>query len=204
MAKFGVYAMTKFGVQGFTESLRQEVTQKHVRVGFLEPGAVATELVSQNNQAVQDELAASDAERIPETASARGHRREHRVHGHPPTPIVHRRTLGHAHLPGLSPPLPHELPVRRTTMKYRTLSGTGISVSNLALGTMGFGTETDDAAAFAILDRFVEADGNLVDTANVYGGGASEEVLGRWFAEPADVTDRVVLAKRPGSAPAPT
>jgi NADP-dependent 3-hydroxy acid dehydrogenase YdfG len=64
--KFGVYSMTKFGVQGFTESLRQEVTQKHVRVGLLEPGAVATELVSQNSQSVQDELAASDADRIPE------------------------------------------------------------------------------------------------------------------------------------------
>ncbi len=58
--------MTKFGVQGFTEALRQEITQKHVRVGLLEPGAVATELVSQNSQAVQDELAASDAQRIPE------------------------------------------------------------------------------------------------------------------------------------------
>jgi NADP-dependent 3-hydroxy acid dehydrogenase YdfG len=63
--KFGVYSMTKFGVQGFPEALRQEVTQKHVRVGLLEPGAVATELVSQNNQTVQDELAA-DADRIPE------------------------------------------------------------------------------------------------------------------------------------------
>ena len=41
---FGVYNMTKFGVNGFTEALRQEVTQKHVRVGVLEPGAVATEL----------------------------------------------------------------------------------------------------------------------------------------------------------------
>jgi aryl-alcohol dehydrogenase-like predicted oxidoreductase len=82
-------------------------------------------------------------------------------------------------------------------MKYRTLPGTGISVSNLALGTMGFGTETDDAAAFAILDRFVESEGNLVDTANVYGGGASEELLGRWFADrPADLTDRVVLATK--------
>jgi aryl-alcohol dehydrogenase-like predicted oxidoreductase len=82
-------------------------------------------------------------------------------------------------------------------MNYRTLPGTGISVSNLALGTMGFGTETDEAAAFAILDRFVEADGNLVDTANVYGGGASEEVIGRWFASrPAEVTDRVVLATK--------
>jgi aryl-alcohol dehydrogenase-like predicted oxidoreductase len=82
-------------------------------------------------------------------------------------------------------------------MNYRTLPGTGVSVSNLALGTMGFGTETDEPDAFAILDRFVEADGNLVDTSNVYGGGASEELIGRWFASrPADVTDRVVLATK--------
>ena len=58
--------MTKFGVNGFTEALRQEVTQKHVRVGVLEPGAVETELISHNNDAIKDELAASDAENIPE------------------------------------------------------------------------------------------------------------------------------------------
>lgn len=82
-------------------------------------------------------------------------------------------------------------------MKYRTLPGTGISVSNLALGTMGFGTETDERDAFAILDTFIEADGNLVDTANVYGAGASESLLGRWFADrPADITERVVLASK--------
>jgi aryl-alcohol dehydrogenase-like predicted oxidoreductase len=63
-------------------------------------------------------------------------------------------------------------------MKYRALPGTGVSVSNLALGTMGFGTETDEADAFAILDRFVEANGNLIDTSNVYGGGASEDWSG--------------------------
>ncbi len=38
---YGVYSLTKFGVNGFTESLRQEVTQRHVRVGVLEPGGVA-------------------------------------------------------------------------------------------------------------------------------------------------------------------
>src|SRR3954462_13393334 len=82
-------------------------------------------------------------------------------------------------------------------MKYRTLPGIGTTVSNLALGTMGFGTETDEAEAFAVLDRFVDANGNLVDTSNVYGAGASEELLGRWFASrPADVTERVVLATK--------
>ncbi|MBT2555276.1 SDR family NAD(P)-dependent oxidoreductase [Arthrobacter sp. ISL-5] len=63
-ANFGVYNMTKFGVNGFTEALRQEVTKKHVRVGVLEPGAVDTELVSHNNDTIKNELAASDA--IPE------------------------------------------------------------------------------------------------------------------------------------------
>jgi NADP-dependent 3-hydroxy acid dehydrogenase YdfG len=59
-ANFGVYNMTKFGVNGFTEALRQEVTKRHVRVGVLEPGAVETELVSHNNETVKNELKASD------------------------------------------------------------------------------------------------------------------------------------------------
>ena len=46
---YGVYNLTKFGVNGFTESLRQEVTQRHVRVGVLEPGGVDTELASHND-----------------------------------------------------------------------------------------------------------------------------------------------------------
>jgi NADP-dependent 3-hydroxy acid dehydrogenase YdfG len=50
---FGVYNLTKFGVNGFTESLRQEVTQRHVRVGVLEPGGVDTELGSHNNPEIQ-------------------------------------------------------------------------------------------------------------------------------------------------------
>ncbi|MET9386315.1 SDR family NAD(P)-dependent oxidoreductase [Streptomyces sp. NPDC002928] len=46
---YGVYNLTKFGVNGFTESLRQEITQRHVRVGVLEPGGVDTELASHND-----------------------------------------------------------------------------------------------------------------------------------------------------------
>jgi NADP-dependent 3-hydroxy acid dehydrogenase YdfG len=53
---YGVYNMTKFGVNGFTEALRQEVTQRHVRVGVLEPGGVATELGSHNNPEVRNEM----------------------------------------------------------------------------------------------------------------------------------------------------
>ncbi|MFF3714011.1 SDR family NAD(P)-dependent oxidoreductase [Streptomyces phaeochromogenes] len=53
---YGVYNLTKFGVNGFTESLRQEVTQRHVRVGVLEPGGVDTELGSHNKPEVRDTM----------------------------------------------------------------------------------------------------------------------------------------------------
>jgi aryl-alcohol dehydrogenase-like predicted oxidoreductase len=70
-------------------------------------------------------------------------------------------------------------------------------VSALALGTMTFGNETDEAGAHAQLDRFLEVGGTLVDTADVYTAGASEEIIGRWLAgRPADVRSRVVLATK--------
>ncbi|MFF9032792.1 SDR family NAD(P)-dependent oxidoreductase [Streptomyces iakyrus] len=53
---FGVYNVTKFGVHAFTESLRQEVTERHVRVGVLEPGAVESELGTHNKPEVRDAL----------------------------------------------------------------------------------------------------------------------------------------------------
>jgi aryl-alcohol dehydrogenase-like predicted oxidoreductase len=82
-------------------------------------------------------------------------------------------------------------------MEYRTLGSSGCAVSSLALGTMTFGAETDSDGAHAQLDRFVEAGGTLVDTADVYSHGASEEIIGRWFASrPADVTGPVVLATK--------
>ncbi|MEU7513663.1 SDR family NAD(P)-dependent oxidoreductase [Streptomyces sp. NPDC042898] len=56
MNGLGVYNLTKFGVNGFTESLRQEVTQRHVRVGVLEPGGVYTELASHNKPEIQDAM----------------------------------------------------------------------------------------------------------------------------------------------------
>ncbi|MGW3980983.1 SDR family NAD(P)-dependent oxidoreductase [Streptomyces mirabilis] len=55
---YGVYNLTKFGVNGFTESLRQEVTQRHVRVGVLEPGGVDTELGSHNTPEIQGTMIA--------------------------------------------------------------------------------------------------------------------------------------------------
>jgi NADP-dependent 3-hydroxy acid dehydrogenase YdfG len=53
---YGVYNMTKFGVNGFTEALRQEVTKRHVRIGVLEPGGVTTELGSHNTGAVREAI----------------------------------------------------------------------------------------------------------------------------------------------------
>ncbi|WP_326685698.1 SDR family NAD(P)-dependent oxidoreductase [Streptomyces sp. NBC_01795] len=55
-ASYGVYNLTKFGVNGFTESLRQELAGRHVRVGVLEPGAVDTELGSHNNETIHAEI----------------------------------------------------------------------------------------------------------------------------------------------------
>jgi aryl-alcohol dehydrogenase (NADP+) len=82
-------------------------------------------------------------------------------------------------------------------MDYRTLGRSGCAVSSLALGTMTFGHETDEAEAHRQLDRFVEAGGTLVDTADVYSAGASEEIIGRWLAaRPAATTGRVVLATK--------
>ncbi|MDI5962911.1 aldo/keto reductase [Streptantibioticus silvisoli] len=82
-------------------------------------------------------------------------------------------------------------------MEYRALGRSGCAVSALALGTMTFGAETDEEGAFAQLDRFVAAGGTLVDTADVYTAGASEEIVGRWLAaRPAEVRDQVVLATK--------
>jgi aryl-alcohol dehydrogenase-like predicted oxidoreductase len=82
-------------------------------------------------------------------------------------------------------------------MDYRTLGRSGCAVSSLCLGTMTFGSEADERGAHEQLDRFAEAGGTLVDTADVYSGGRSEEIIGRWFASrPAGITEPVVLATK--------
>jgi aryl-alcohol dehydrogenase-like predicted oxidoreductase len=82
-------------------------------------------------------------------------------------------------------------------MRYRLLGHSGCAVSELCLGTMTFGAETDEAGAHEQLDVFVEAGGTLVDTADVYSAGVSEEIIGRWLARrPRDVTERVVIATK--------
>lgn len=64
-------------------------------------------------------------------------------------------------------------------MNYRNFGRTGVRVSPLCLGTMLFGDKTEEEDAFRIVDRAMEAGINFIDTANVYGRGVSEEVLGR-------------------------
>jgi aryl-alcohol dehydrogenase-like predicted oxidoreductase len=82
-------------------------------------------------------------------------------------------------------------------MEYRTLGASGCAVSTLALGTMTFGSESDERTSHAQLDAFVEAGGTLIDTADVYGDGASEEIIGRWLArQPAARRGQVVLATK--------
>jgi aryl-alcohol dehydrogenase-like predicted oxidoreductase len=82
-------------------------------------------------------------------------------------------------------------------MEYRTLGRSGCAVSALCLGTMTFGDESDEKVSHAQLDRFAEAGGTFVDTADVYSAGESERIIGHWYASrPADVTDRIVLATK--------
>jgi aryl-alcohol dehydrogenase-like predicted oxidoreductase len=82
-------------------------------------------------------------------------------------------------------------------MEYRTLGGSGAVVSSYAIGTMTFGVESPEEEAHAQLDVFVDAGGTFVDTADVYGSGISEEIVGRWLStRPAEVRDRIVLATK--------
>ena len=86
-------------------------------------------------------------------------------------------------------------------MDYRTLGRSGCAVSTLTLGTMTFGKETDEQGAHAQLDAFLEAGGNLVDTADVYTAGASEEIIGRWLARPPRRGARPGRARHQGPLP---
>jgi aryl-alcohol dehydrogenase-like predicted oxidoreductase len=95
-------------------------------------------------------------------------------------------------------------------MQQRPLNDSaGVLVSRFALGAMPFGTTVDEKTSFAILDRFVEAGGTTIDTANCYSfwveggaGGESEGVLGRWLKDRGG-RDRLTIASKVGSGPGP-
>lgn len=83
--------------------------------------------------------------------------------------------------------------------EYTTLGRSGLRVSPLCLGTMTFGTEwgwgAEENVSRQLLDRYLEAGGNFIDTADGYTGGKSEEMLGKFIAE-GRLRDRVVLATK--------
>lgn len=95
-------------------------------------------------------------------------------------------------------------PARPTTPAQATTP-----TPNLALGAMYFGTRVDERTAFDLLDRFVDAGGTLIDTADCYAfwadpaghGGHSEQVVGRWLAHRPGVRDRIVLSTKVGAEP---
>ncbi|MEU1585540.1 aldo/keto reductase [Micromonospora sp. NPDC005710] len=95
-------------------------------------------------------------------------------------------------------------------MRYRTIGAdpaTRREVSVLSLGAMLFGSITDEATSYAILDRYVEAGGTFVDTSDNYAfwvgdgqGGQSEELLGRWRRS-RGVGAEIVIATKLGARP---
>jgi aryl-alcohol dehydrogenase-like predicted oxidoreductase len=95
-------------------------------------------------------------------------------------------------------------------MRYTTIGSNSPSartVSVLSLGAMRFGTLTDEATSFAILDRYVAAGGNFIDTSNNYLyfvngtlGSESEELLGRWRAS-RGIGAEIVIATKVGARP---
>lgn len=87
-------------------------------------------------------------------------------------------------------------------MEYRNLGRTGLKVSELCLGTMQFGWTTDEEKAFAVMDAFLEAGGNFIDTADIYSnwaagnpGGMAESIIGQWMKERGN-RHQIVLATK--------
>jgi aryl-alcohol dehydrogenase (NADP+) len=79
---------------------------------------------------------------------------------------------------------------------YRTLGRSGAVVFEQALGTMTFGAEADEETSHAIIDAYVAAGGNFIDTADVYSAGRSEEIIGRWLSAHPDQAAQIVLATK--------
>jgi len=83
--------------------------------------------------------------------------------------------------------------------EYNTLGRSGLRVSPLCLGTMTFGTEwgwgAEENVSRSLFNRYLEAGGNFIDTADGYTGGKSEELVGKFIVE-SGLRDRVVLATK--------
>jgi 1-deoxyxylulose-5-phosphate synthase len=84
-------------------------------------------------------------------------------------------------------------------MEYRPLGKTALRVSSLGLGCVTFGREIDEATSFAVMDHARSRGINLLDTAEAYGGGASETVVGRWLKASGSRDDMIVCTKVSGN-----
>ena len=85
---------------------------------------------------------------------------------------------------------------KKHPMRYRTLGNSGTAVSTYGLGTMTFGAEADEATSHQMIGDYVAAGGNLIDTADVYSAGASEEIIGRWLSTHPTEAGQVVIATK--------
>ena len=85
-------------------------------------------------------------------------------------------------------------------MRYRRLGRSALRVSQLCLGTMNFGPLTTQDDSFVIMDTALDHGINFFDTANRYGGekgpGATEQIVGNWFAQGGGRRDKVVIATK--------
>ena len=80
-------------------------------------------------------------------------------------------------------------------MEYRSLGRTGVMVSALCLGTMNFGGSTNEVDAFSIIDKAIENGINFIDTADAYGRGASEIIVGKALKQNGK-RDQIVLGTK--------
>ena len=87
-------------------------------------------------------------------------------------------------------------------MEHRYLGNSGLQVSDICLGTMQFLWTTDEPNSFAVLNAYVEAGGDFIDTADVYSrwapglkGGEAETIIGKWMKEKNNRQDIVLATK---------
>ncbi|MCB1516086.1 MAG: aldo/keto reductase [Hyphomicrobiaceae bacterium] len=81
-------------------------------------------------------------------------------------------------------------------MEYRKLGPSGAIVTNYCLGTMTFGWEADESTSHRLLEDYIEAGGNFVDTADVYSQGTSESIIGRWLTANPEKAQKLVIATK--------
>jgi len=81
-------------------------------------------------------------------------------------------------------------------MQYKTLGKTGIKVSSLCFGTMTFGKEADEITSIKMFNKCRDSGINFFDTADVYGLGASEKILGKCIAH---CRDKIILSTKVGN-----